>query len=119
MDTYPRNFKTDNFSLLLAFPSLLIHCPWNYLQLHQQNLSFFILLLGEITLDTTMTSVAASAFQSCSGLTGVLIIPSSITTIGANAFNGCHGFTGSLIIPSSVTTIGPSGFMVALVSLAP
>jgi hypothetical protein len=64
---------------------------------------------GEITLDPTMTIIAANAFDGCSGLTGSLTLPSSVTTIGGWAFFGC-GFTGSLTIPSSVTTISIAAF---------
>jgi hypothetical protein len=65
---------------------------------------------GEITLDPTMTTIAANAFDGCSNLTGSLTLPSSVTVIGNYAFRGCTGFTGSLTIPSSVTTIGNFAF---------
>jgi hypothetical protein len=65
---------------------------------------------GEITLDPTMTNIAANAFDGCSGLNGSLIIPSSVTTIGNGAFYNCKGFTGSLTLPSSVTTISTYAF---------
>jgi hypothetical protein len=45
MDKEKQKIKPNNPSLLLASPPLLIHCPWNDLQLHQQEHTFFILLL--------------------------------------------------------------------------
>jgi hypothetical protein len=65
---------------------------------------------GEITLDPTMTTIAANAFDGCSGLTGSLTIPSSVTTIAAYAFRNCFGFTGSLTLLSSLTTIADYAF---------
>jgi hypothetical protein len=65
---------------------------------------------GEITLDPTMTTIAANAFDGCSNLIGTLTIPSSVTTIGSTAFRGCSGFTEPLVIPSSVTSIAGSAF---------
>lgn len=55
-----------------------------------------------------VTSIASSAFDYCSGITGVSI-PSSITSIGANAFTGCTSLT-NVYIPSSVTYIGEYAF---------
>ena len=76
---------------------------------------------------TSGTSISASAFRDCSGLTSVTIpdsvtsigyeafarctklknvtIPNSVTSIGGSAFEGCSGLT-SIIIPDSVTSIG-------------
>ena len=56
----------------------------------------------------TVTSISASAFQACSGLTQVTI-PESITIIGALAFRDCSSLT-SLIIPNSVISINPGAF---------
>ena len=51
-----------------------------------------------------VTSIGASAFEYCSGLTSVTI-PGSVTSIGSSAFSGCKGLT-SVTIPNSVTSIG-------------
>ena len=56
----------------------------------------------------SVTSIGASAFSDCSGLTGITI-PNSVTSIGRNAFWGCSGLT-SITIPNSVTNIGKFAF---------
>ena len=57
---------------------------------------------------TSVTSIGAYAFQSCSGLTSVTI-PNSVTSIGEHAFVKCSGLT-SITIPDSVTSIGWNAF---------
>ena len=66
---------------------------------------------GEVAIPESVTfgdtfnviSIAASAFENCTGLTSVTI-PESVTSIGGNSFYGCTGLT-SVTIPESVTTI--------------
>ena len=55
-----------------------------------------------------VTTIGASAFGGCSGLTEIHI-PSSVTLIDAWAFNSCSGLT-EVTIPSSVTYIGNAAF---------
>ena len=61
-----------------------------------------------VEIGTDVTSIGASVFYDCSGLTSVTI-PDSVTNIGASAFYGCSGLT-SVTIPSSVTSIGSYAF---------
>ena len=56
-----------------------------------------------------VTSIGASAFSGCSGLTSIEI-STGVTSIGASAFSGCSGLT-SIEIPTGVTSIGASAFM--------
>ena len=56
----------------------------------------------------SVTSIGASAFWNCSGLTSVTI-PNSVTSIGSWAFSSCTGLT-SVTIPNSVTSIGEYAF---------
>lgn len=56
--------------------------------------------LGTFVIPSNIKSVEESAFQECTGLTGVEI-PNSVTTIGKKAFYG-SGLT-SLTIPDSIT----------------
>ena len=66
--------------------------------------------LTSLTIHNSVTSIGASAFSGCNGLTGDLTIPNSVTTIGWSAFSGCSSFTGSLTIPNSVTFIDGYAF---------
>ena len=59
-----------------------------------------------ISLREGTASIAASAFQGCSGLVSITI-PNSLTSIGNYAFQNCSGLT-SIDIPNSVTYIGES-----------
>ena len=56
----------------------------------------------------SVTSIGASAFYNCSGLTSI-DIPNSVTSIGGVAFYDCSGLT-SITIPNSVTSIEQSTF---------
>lgn len=58
--------------------------------------------------DGSVTSIGASAFFGCTGLTSV-DIPSSATSIGYSSFNECSGLT-SITIPNSVTSISNYAF---------
>ena len=55
-----------------------------------------------------VTSIGASAFRDCTGLTSISI-PDSVTSIGSYAFEDCTGLT-SISIPEGVTSIGKSAF---------
>lgn len=59
----------------------------------------------------SVTTIGASAFANCAGLTGPISITSKITSIGNGAFINCVGLTGSLVIPSTVTSIGSGAFI--------
>ena len=62
----------------------------------------------ELSYFTGLTSIGASAFSFCSGLTSVTI-SGSVTSIGGWAFYECDGLT-SVTIPNSVTSIGSDAF---------
>jgi hypothetical protein len=90
--------------------------------------------LTTVTLPSSLVSIGNNAFQTCTGLTGLLVIPNTVTSIGNYAFNncselngllttstlityvgiwafdGCTGLTGSLTIPNTVITIGDWAF---------
>ena len=61
-----------------------------------------------VVIPDSVTSIGASAFSGCSGLTSVTI-PDSVMSIGNNAFSGCRGLM-SIIISDSVTSIGNCAF---------
>ena len=64
--------------------------------------------LTSITIPSSVTSLSESCFKGCSGLTSITI-PSSITSLGESCFSGCSGLT-SITIPSSITSLGESCF---------
>lgn len=61
-----------------------------------------------IPTDGSVTSIGASAFSGCTGLTSITI-PDNVTSIGDRTFGGCTGLT-SITIPDSVTRIGEFAF---------
>ena len=65
-------------------------------------------ITGSYIIPNSVTSIGASAFSGCTGLTSVTI-PNSVTNIGAGAFYYCSGLT-SVTIPNSVTRIGDRAF---------
>ena len=64
--------------------------------------------LTSVTFGSGVTSIGYGAFASCSGLTSITI-PNSVTSIGDYAFYRCFGLI-SITIPNSVTSIGNSAF---------
>ena len=63
---------------------------------------------GNDGVEYVVTSLGASCFEGCSGLTSITI-PSSITSLGKECFYVCAALT-SITIPSSVTSLGASCF---------
>ena len=63
---------------------------------------------GNDGVEYVVTSLGASCFKDCSGLTSITI-PSSVTSLGDYCFYGCWSLT-SITIPSSVTSLGESCF---------
>ena len=63
---------------------------------------------GNDGVEYVVTSLVASCFEGCSGLTSITI-PSSVTSLGDFCFSGCRGLT-SITIPSSVTSLGDDCF---------
>ena len=64
--------------------------------------------LTSITIPSSVTSLDDYCFKGCSGLTSITI-PSSVTSIGDDCFRGCYGLS-SITIPSSVTSLGDGCF---------
>ena len=63
---------------------------------------------GNDGVEYVVTSLSASCFKGCSGLTSITI-PSSVTSLGDHCFECCRGLT-SITIPSSVTSLGDGCF---------
>ena len=59
---------------------------------------------GNDGVEYVVTSLGASSFKGCSGLTSITI-PSSVTSLGVACFSDCSGLK-SITIPSSVTSLG-------------
>ena len=64
--------------------------------------------LTSITIPSSVTSLGDDCFGWCSGLTSITI-PSSVTSLGKFCFEWCSGLT-SITIPSSVTSLSESCF---------
>ena len=77
-------------------------------QLIPDKLCYGLNNLSSIIIPSSVTSIGAYAFCSCSSMTSV-DIPSSVISIGASAFSGCSSIS-SIIIPNSVTSIGQYAF---------
>ena len=63
---------------------------------------------GNDGVEYIVTSLGASCFEECRGLTSITI-PSSVTSLGSSCFSYCSGLT-SIAIPSSVISLGSSCF---------
>ncbi len=62
-----------------------------------------------ISVDGSVTAIAANAFSGCYELTSVLV-PDGVTSIGDGAFSDCYELM-SVTVPASVTSIGIDVFM--------
>lgn len=70
--------------------------------------------LMSVSIPSSVTKIRTSAFQGCSGLTGVLSVPSTVTTIGSNVFNGCTGLSALYVYGQRTgTTLDFSSFITA------
>ena len=65
--------------------------------------------ITSVSFPSTLTSIGASAFEGCDGLTGNITLPDNLTYIGSDAFHWCEGM-GSITIPSKVSFIGDEAF---------
>jgi hypothetical protein len=63
---------------------------------------------GSVTISASVTSIGESAFDGCSGLTGVTI-PNSVTSIGDWAFSGCSGLKRLICYALTPPSLGGSG----------
>ena len=63
---------------------------------------------GNDGVEYVVTSLGASCFKDCSGLTSITI-PSSVTSLGDHCFSLCSGLT-SITIPSSVSSLDKYSF---------
>ncbi|MBS1337041.1 MAG: leucine-rich repeat domain-containing protein [Oscillospiraceae bacterium] len=75
---------------------------------YAKNLYVNDVLVTNLTIPSSVTSIGCYAFYNCTSLTGVTI-PDSVKNIGIYAFAGCKGLT-SVEIPDSVTSIGDYAF---------
>ena len=64
--------------------------------------------LTSITIPSSIKSLGKECFYVCAALTSITI-PSSVTSLGASCFWECRGLT-SITIPSSVTSLGENCF---------
>ena len=69
---------------------------------------YYMSVLEEVTLPTTLTSIGDYAFGFCTTLESITI-PDGVTSLGKGAFEAC-GAMKSMFLPASVTTIGDRAF---------
>ncbi|MBR5779502.1 MAG: leucine-rich repeat protein, partial [Clostridia bacterium] len=72
------------------------------------NLYFNDVLVTELVVPDSVTSIGEGEFSGCTSLTSITI-PDSVTSIGDYAFYKCTSLT-SITIPDSVTSIGKDAF---------
>lgn len=75
---------------------------------YASNLFLNDVLVTDLELPSSITSIGKIAFHGYSGLTSV-VIPNTVTFIDENAFNRCSNLT-SVILPNSITTIKQGAF---------
>lgn len=75
---------------------------------YAENLYINEILLTDLVIPDSVTSICNYVFYNCTGLIGITI-SDSVTSIGDSAFSGCTGLA-SITIPNSVTSIGDYAF---------
>ncbi|MBO4983463.1 MAG: leucine-rich repeat domain-containing protein [Clostridia bacterium] len=63
--------------------------------------------LKTVKLPSTLTTIGGKAFQSCGGLTSI-VLPSGLTTIGSNTFQSTKIQT--LVLPATLNSVGGAAF---------
>ena len=85
-------------------------CTWFYnVKNSEITITGYVTPNGDIAIPSEIdgcpvTAIVASAFESCSNMTSI-VIPGSVTSIGNRAFYGCSGLT-SIVLPAGLDTIG-------------
>lgn len=75
---------------------------------YAHNLYLNDVLVTDLVIPDSVTSIGKNTFYNCTGLTSV-VIPDSVTSIGRLAFGGCSGLI-SVVISDSVTSIDSYAF---------
>ena len=115
------NFATDtvtsNITLYAKWIDIISATPGLEFELINNNTAYSVsagtVTSGVVVIPATyenlpVTQIAASAFEDCTGITGI-IIGENIESIGNKAFYYCYSLT-SVTIPNSVTSIGQYAF---------
>ena len=64
--------------------------------------------IKQLVVPNNVTTISASSFKNCAGLTSV-IIPDNVTIIYGSAFEGCTNLA-SVSIPEGISSIGAKAF---------
>ena len=67
--------------------------------------------LRYVELPSRLREIGASAFASCTSLTGSLVIPEGVKVVGNGAFHSCASFNGRLSLPSTLERIEEGAFL--------
>lgn len=80
----------------------------NLTEIGDNTFSYCKKLTGDLKIPDSVTTIAHSAFEACSGISNI-VVSKNLTTLGVTAFKNCTGYT-SIVLPKTLTTVGNGVF---------